>query len=979
MNNKPPKEYFLISFSDLISIIKKQRYKIGMCMLLAAVIAFFYNATKPIEYQAEGTFKEKHKTQEVSAKSLSGLLYGKDTADDGNAISLLKSRKLAELLVQENGMQVTITENKSDPFRTLRLIKDNLLVEYARFRNIRKPIIASKGSDFIVHHVHYPNEIPLALRLVVDESDIISLFDSQGTLIASGTFGEPLIADSFSLTLDKINSQALQGKEYTVALMPLGDIAKAISSKLTVETTPKDTRLIKISYLHPDRYQVTKQINDLLRLYLGYIMKEHKDFQRLQMEYLQESQKELSVQLQEDLLAHANTLSSGLATTGFTSTAESIKFLATNYVALKQKWLALDMNLQRLESICNQDLLDYEKCIFIPGCEGLQRFTGELYLLKQRADVLDHALRSDDKSLKPFHDSFNELFADLNEITECIKEAKSMQSSLENNEMPSPHQRLLSHPQFVVKRWYDNLNESKDKGNITEEKRAKEGFVSYLTHLIHYLNVHQRNLEEQLSHQQAPLTQFQGVSLATAEELYILYCKELNIAETELSQLDFIMRQLNEDNFEISSLSGFLEDHISASMVEKAAESFARLKDADNISMKEQDRIKYELAIQKDFIKLHLQQRVTLLGLRTEDLQEKIRILQNTSLSLIYEQISILENQIKKYIVSAQESMKDEQQVLQMNLSDIKMDMSNFPQKWAAERIIDQKLALNRGMMEELVKLVKTKDINNNLDMIRTLPVDSPLVPIHPKSPNILLFTILGAILGGFLGVGYVVIQTITRGAEVSVDTLRLSGQHVSGILSRQYHHSLDQDPLLSSDLDTLRRLLSFMEGPDDYNVELGKRLLLLKNQGPNYAESLAGLIAKKGQKTIVIDLCFDQPIPDNTSGLLQYLAGDVKKVEVLHNSSYDFISSGGISRYANEYLSTQKFKELLNTLQMEYDWVIAYSNAPIQSAEAENLLLLFPSAAISVMNETLPQFEKCFSDADHLEKKRSFIMVNYV
>jgi len=90
----------------------------------------------------------------------------------------------------------------------------------------------------------------------------------------------------------------------------------------------------------------------------------------------------------------------------------------------------------------------------------------------------------------------------------------------------------------------------------------------------------------------------------------------------------------------------------------------------------------------------------------------------------------------------------------------------------------------------------------------------------------------------------------------------------------------------------------------------------------------------------------------------LQYLNGTNQEPQIHHGSSYDLIASGGVDRFGNELLSNHRFKELLNKLCREYDWVIAFSTASIKTAQAVSMLKLFPISAITLSGETLQEIE---------------------
>src|SRR5437016_1667109 len=96
---------YLLTFPDLLSLIKKNRKKIYTCTLLFAFCGLFYGLTKHIEYEAEGTFKEKAKSQSGISNSLSAAFFMLSDGPDSNAITIMRSRLLIKDLIKNQNLQ----------------------------------------------------------------------------------------------------------------------------------------------------------------------------------------------------------------------------------------------------------------------------------------------------------------------------------------------------------------------------------------------------------------------------------------------------------------------------------------------------------------------------------------------------------------------------------------------------------------------------------------------------------------------------------------------------------------------------------------------------------------------------------------------------------------------------------------------------------------------------------------------------------
>lgn len=974
---------FLLTFADLVFIIKRNKKTLRLSAIACALLALSYGLLKPMEYEAEGTFKEKGKSQSGLGNSLTTAFFLMSDNVDSNALTMMRSRILIENLIKEKKLQGMIAKKERlFPLISFQTIKNNLFTEYALFKNLKRPIVSDPTTDFTFEEIDYEGEVPKNFEMKVLSKEKFLLYDEHHREIGEGVIGQSFSRDGYSFTLSHTHANPVVDGEYSLALLPLEQTALSLSKKFKIETDRQDKNLLKITYKDSDRKLAADNVNTLMTIYQKYIACEHELICEKQVGYLVQRQKEMANVLETMMKAHANELSLDLSSTGFATSAKAMDFLAVTQQELKHKLFTINLEIQRLERAKSDAPLDNDAFSSVNNLEVINKLATEKRLLKQQADSLSLVLRNLPSQSQEFKESFALQLNDIEEIKQTLKEAHEALASLNHNEIPHLHPKLVDSSKYIFKDWHERLRDAKeslDKKPLIQEclqdwEQCKTGFVSYLSNLTHFLNVYQRNIEERLAHQQAPLKEFQGINLNIARDLYISYNKELSNAESLATQHEFIYNQLNEPNFEISSLSTILTDPLSLEMITRTSNLILALKDQDNRSSKEQERLNADLVIQKGFLKTHIQQSIALLALRQQFLKEKIQRVQSLNLSLTQEQISILENQIKEYITSTLENLIQEKELIEKNLAELRIEMGAFPQKWAAEQMIDQQMEINKTLVEEISNLVESKNISNNLEKFQSAPVDIAFPPIHPKSPRILLLTMIGAFGGAFISFIWILGRSVVNGVKASEDNLKAAGQQVSGSLSRSYQDTLDKDPLLDNDLATLRRLIAFIDPKKDVK-NLQNTLLLLEGKGPDYSAPFAELLALKGLTTIVLELHFEEIQKRELSGILQYLEGKTKEPEIHHLTGYDKIMSGGICRYANELIGSQRFKDLLGSLTKQYDWVIISSSASPKSAEAESLLDLFPLAAVTITEETLNDLKTCIQHANDRNNKVAFIL----
>ena len=965
--NKSDSE-FLLSFSDLILICRKGKYKIFFAMALCSLLACLYTLTKPIEYRVEATFKEKGKSQAGLGKSLNDLIFASVSENDSEAMALMKSRKLMEQLVKKMDMQGVIVR-KSTPFSLLKKVKDNLIVQYAYFKKWKAPALPDQKPIVEVREISFYGEVPLTLEIVFLTEDDFTVTDQNQTSFGNGSLDQQFETDLYHFALKRKSEQPLKSQKFLLTLLPLASTAENLSKQFSIETDRFDKGLIKLAYKHPNRHQAAAHLNEFMTLYQNHLQNEHQRVANIQLAYLEKRQKKMRTQLKDLMVAHAHTLSDEVTSTGFANIEKAIDFLASNQASYKQKLMNIELEIQRLQKAQTQGEVSYDKFSFKEETSPMSHFSSEIRSLKQQADALDLALRNatatDPEALQQ---AFMAQLAQLEHVKECSQEAQLILASLEKGNLQPVYTKLLDDPKFMVKTWYEKLAHSSKKEDI---KYCKASFIAYLTNLIHLFDVHQSSIEERLAHQQTPQEEYQGINLNIARELYLEYSREINEVQTKIIQDQFILRQIDDPAFELTSLSTVLNDPVSTQMISKSSALILAIKDKDNRSHNEVERLRSELAIQKGFLTTHLVQTIQLLDLHIKHLKGKVQQTQSTLLTLIQEQITILQKHMAEYIADRLDSLKLEKSLIESSIDGIRQDMAHLPEKWVNERLLNQQMDINQKMTEELIKLVESKNINSNLEVIQSAPIDVATVPIQPKSPRLPLYAALGAIMGALLSFGWLLIESVSKGIQATTDNLGLAGQYVAGSLVKISSNS--SEPLLDADLNTLRRLSLFLDQPEEGSSK-GQVVLLIKGTNADYSQQLANLLSKKGLKVLVLPLSFDaQSDSEDLPGLLQYLDGVVDVPKILEANGYDRIVAGGISRFSSELIGSRRFQNLLDSLLKQYDWIIAVTSAIPQSSEAESLIGHFQTAFISVNEETLNQLKSYIHHHPH--KKIAFVI----
>lgn len=870
----------LISLADLKSIWRKKRRRIAQGALICALIVLLFRLVEPIQYEAYATFREKGKTKSGIGAA---LILMSETSADSDALTTMRSQKLLEEIVKTQGLQGEITKDEHVfpliPFAT---IKNNILTEYALFRNLRFPLVNTPIPDLKMEQVVYADEVPTTFRLVVVSEDGYVVEDMSGKTIGTGSFGIPFSTDKIAFTIKRTGPDLLKDNAYELSLLPLRYVSTRLNRYFTITQDKNDKTLIKIVHKNADRKMAAKNANLLMDAYLKYVQCEHENLCQSQINYLRERQEDAANHLEAMMLDNVEKYSADLSTTGFATSDVAMEFLASSLQNLAKKLLEIDFEINRLDKVHDEDKYNGQLFCFSHDLSAINTIISEKQKLNQQADSLRLSLGAAGR-------------------------------------------RTISVPE-------DN-----------------------------------REIED-IKH---------GLDLIVAKEIYGKYVNELSELESQARQHNYITQQMDEPGFKITPLCTILSDPISLDMIVKTNTLLLNFDDYDNRSSKERERLVAELAIQKDALKTHVEQSLTLIHLRQDFVNEKIVQLQRVLLALLEEQVTILDTQLRDGLSSVLEHLKLEKVLMEQNLMDLRSKMATLPKQWAAEQMVNQQMNINRSIVEEVSKVVESKNIANNLETFQSLPLDLAVAPLHPRPAHLVLFTIAGAIAGAFLSFVGILAWSVAHGLPASPENLRGAGYHVSGSLSGRQKNMVADAPLLDSDLDTLRRLTAYMTAvPVGQERIGGQSLVLLEGSGPDYSASLADLMSKMGQKVVIVDARFDDYNGSTAPGILQYLEDKISFPSIVSRGKFDFIGSGGICRYSNELLSSKRFQMFMTGLKERYDWVIVSSSARPEGAEAISLLDMFPCAVLSMTEQPVNELTACLSYAKKPDHKISFVFV---
>lgn len=952
---------FLISFSDVLSVLKRSKKTILYCAIALGVLGASWALIRPIRYQAEGTFREKGIKQSPLSSS-SSILHMLSSGSglggtESEAASLMVSRAILKDVIQKLHLQANL-QAQQEAETLFKLINRNLIVAWTAFRNTPYPVLKDPCCPLKIDFLEYSGEVPLSFRIELEENGHYQVYQpSSKAPVGKGQLGQPLHIEALSFTLVPTDSKAVVAQSFTLTVDSLANTTKYLSRILKVDPSKLDKSLLKITFEHRNRHLASQIVNAIMESYQGYSKNYHSEMAMRQLDYLSQRRDQLSENLVSLMQKHANFLANDLYGSGFIESNKEMDFLAKSQHEYKRKLLDNELEIKRLTNIKLDNLTHYDRYSANEGDPAIiNNVFAEMRSLKQQRDSLEIETRK--KAIQQganFQQLFDQQVKELKEVQQYLAELREIKDQFQQGNLPHRDSKLLNDSRFLLKGWFERLQHARLESSKNWAE-AQESLQFYLNNLERLFGVHERILQERLTHQQSPSSEYQGITLEVATDLYRDYSKQLIQIEGTIRQNTFFIHQIEDPNFEITSLSAGLNDPISTDIIHKASQLVLRLRDQNNQSVREQERIREELNLERTFLTLHLQQMVQLMELNKQLIDEKIFALQNVSLELIHQRISLLEKNLQDYVQSRLQHLQQERILIKRHLENIHNEMAQLPQKWVSEQLLAQEVTTNHLIVEEIAKLVETKNISHNLEVIQSAPVDLALAPVHPVTPKMILLGLVGFLAGGFLGSCFALVRSFSQGLRVSAHYLEQMHCHVSGRLISPL--SLDNRSLQGVNLETLRRLQLYFDrekSNPSANSADHQLLLIVEGQGPHYAPFLADLLEKRGCRVITLDLNFSIAQAPSI-GLLQYLQGKVNEPPIQKGEHGDWMAAGGGTPFASEMLASPAFQKLITQLKTQYDWIIAFTPAAPTSVEAESLVPLFPLVAITLYQEKIEE-----------------------
>jgi tyrosine-protein kinase Etk/Wzc len=924
MTSIDPEEKFF-SPSDLAWLFRKKKqtlWRISLLFSIAAAIAVFFMS--PF-YKIEATFKESSEYKEPQGllKDLVSNMGWPAGAPQANA--LMKSSQVIKPLISRLGLQARIAEN--GVFRRV------LIIVCDTFRAELGCHLADRDT-FRFSSLVYEGEKPLNCSIRFLDRNRFQIRRHQSSV--EGCIGEMVKIGNLSFSIMHLSKNLKIGIDYRLTISPWMDIAIDLRKNLRIAALKTNQSIYHLSLLTRDRFLGTEILNGLMHEYQNYLKRDHDQVAHLQLAYLEERQDHLFDKLRRDYDEHARYLQKNVGDRGFIRADQETAALLKPYRELFSKSFSLDLEMDRL-SACPQNPVHSLVGVATPIGETIHQLRQSVQQLEGQRDLLAASLYFQPsvsrRCVAQDRDELQKVRCDLETAERALQE-------IENRRIDALSLELFHDPDRILQSWAEQINKEGDE---------PKDLIAYLNSLVRLFSVQEKILLERQVHPLSQSSELFGIDLDMARQLLIQASQNLDGSKASIEHYRHLLSQIDNPSFELSSLSAALRDPASQRFLSQAADLHWEMEDESHHSEKEVHRIQGESSLQRKVLKGHLEQMIVVEQLNSSIYQDKIAALQQISLDCINRQISVENEQIVSLVQQRKESLLREKQILASKMQELRSKMNELPGKWREENLLKLKTELGVKVMLSVAQFVESKTIGQNLHHVESKPLDLAVPPRLPERPYLFVFLLAGGCIGLTMSFLYFFFKALYRGFPASWRMLQ--SLHYPYVGSISFHaDGSDMDHLPDRDLESLRKLLVKID-----SAPQRKRIGLFAGQGPDYSHSLAHLLAQSGRKVLLLSCDFStNSSQEDFPGLVQAISGSAPALPIRRCQDYDFLPSGGYSRFGAELIRSATFADLIERLTPAYDHILLFSRSELDSAQCESLLRVNQAAIVTIVEEPI-------------------------
>lgn len=238
--------------------------------------------------------------------------------------------------------------------------------------------------------------------------------------------------------------------------------------------------------------------------------------------------------------------------------------------------------------------------------------------------------------------------------------------------------------------------------------------------------------------------------------------QELAAVLEELKNCTHCLQKLEDPSVESESLSQLVKNPSIAAQFAKIQTLSFNLQDKNKWTQLEKEHFKERLEIEKNNLKLQLQELVKSSRLEKAALQGKIEEHEKTTLCLLYESYCQTQD----------------------HLQHLKEQLEKLPEKWLLEQKIEFEKNYQSQMLKACTQMVEEKNMSLYLQNIDSQPLQMASPALLPCHPRLLLRLVGGALVGACLFLFALFLKIAFRFPSASAPNLKEVGLTVLGTYS---------------------------------------------------------------------------------------------------------------------------------------------------------------------------------------------------
>jgi capsular exopolysaccharide synthesis family protein len=305
---------------------------------------------------------------------------------------------------------------------------------------------------------------------------------------------------------------------------------------------------------------------------------------------------------------------------------------------------------------------------------------------------------------------------------------------------------------------------------------------------------------------------------------------------------------------------------------------------------------------------------------------------------------------LKSGINTEYRTAKNKVVLLKQELTEAKVEFRELTSLENQRRTLKREVDINQQLYDSFFTRLKETNELGGFESANARVLDYAQIPTIPSKPKKSLIIILSFIVSIAFGVFLVIIlDSLNSGIRSVEDVERKLGQRMLGIIPWQAHKKVKNLPvrhffdaknhIFSESIRTLRTSLQLL------NIDKPSKTILITSSVPKEGKSTVSinLAFAMGQlsKVLLIDTDLRRPtlakqfdLPGFQPGVANLLAGTHSIEECLvtnEQCNIDLICAGTIPPNPQELLASDKFKDLIKSLEGQYDHIIL-DTAPTQA-----------------------------------------------